>query len=394
MRVLQLPSWYLPEGGHFCLHQTLALQEQGVEVHILANVVLPWRKYRYKVFGYPFNSFFTEEEGVTLLRNYAWKIPFVDEWNIKIWVARTVQLFDKYAKKYGLPDIIHVHSSMWGGYAAALIKEKYGVPYVITEHRGRFSSHSENMEILFKKSYTKYLNAAFSNASAIITVSDQLQEKVKTFTNGNVPIVTISNCLDTDFFSYQERLRMDDKFVFMNANSYHFAKGYDILLPAFDRVCLQHPNASLILLGEGFDNHAFVSLLNKVRCRNIIVFAGSHNREGVREYLRKSDCFVLSSRIESQSVALLEALSCGIPVVCTEAVPVEIVPPIVAIQCESNSVEALTIAMNQMIEKQKTFDPIEISKFAQSVCSKQVVASKIIQVYQSILTKNDSISTK
>ena len=97
---------------------------------------------------------------------------------------------------------------------------------------------------------------------------------------------------------------------------------------------------------------------------------------------------------ETATVALLEALSCGIPVVCTQAVPVEIVPPIVAIQCESNSVEALTIAMNQMIEKQKTFDPIEISKFAQSVCSKQVVASKIIQVYQSILTKNDSISTK
>ena len=51
-------------------------------------------------------------------------------------------------------------------------------------------------------------------------------------------------------------------------------------------------------------------------------------------------------------------------------------------------------AICKMIEKQKTFDPIEISKFAQSVCSKQVVASKIIQVYQSILTENDSISTK
>ena len=33
MRVLELPSWYLPQGGHFVRHQALALREQGVEVH-------------------------------------------------------------------------------------------------------------------------------------------------------------------------------------------------------------------------------------------------------------------------------------------------------------------------------------------------------------------------
>lgn len=386
MRILQLPSWYLPEGGQFCLNQSLALQERGVEVHILANVVLPWRKYKLSVFTYPLKPFFSIENGIPIYRYYSWKYPFVDKLNIEKWTKKTIDLFDEYKEKYGLPDVIHVHSSMWGGYAGALIKEKYGVPYVITEHRGRFSSNSKSEINLFKPFYHHYLSEAFLHADKIITVSNQLQEKISIY--GNKKITTISNIVDTDFFTFLEQKRDDNFFTFMNANSFTYAKGYDVLLPAFEKVCRSYPNSRLLLLGDGFNSSAFLEMFNKLDCKKNILFPGFQNREGVRMYLRDSNCFVLSSRIESQSISVLEAMSCGTPVVCTKAVPVEIAPPEVAIQCEINSVQSLSDAMCKMIASYNLYVPQRISQFAKSICSREVVSAKIITVYKEVL-KND-----
>ena len=115
MRVLQLPSWYIPEGGMFCTEQSIALKQVGVEVHILANVALPWRKYKSRIYSFPRKPFFTEENGITLLRYYAKRIPFADMWNMKLWVRNTLRLYDMYFEKFGHPDIIHTHISLWAG---------------------------------------------------------------------------------------------------------------------------------------------------------------------------------------------------------------------------------------------------------------------------------------
>jgi len=386
MKILQLPSWYLPQGGQFCLNQSLALQEQGIEVHILANVVLPWRKYKFSVFRYPIKPFFTEENGIPMYRYYSWRYPFVDIPNIEKWVKKTVDLFGEYKEKYGLPDIIHVHSSMWGGYAAALIKEKYGVPYVITEHRGHFSSNSQSEINLFKSFYHPFLREAFFHADKIIAVSNQLHEKISSY--GNKEITTISNIVDTNFFAFSERKKRNVSFTFINANSFDYAKGYDVLLPAFEKVCQSYPKSRLVLLGNGFNSPTFLEMYNKLDCKRNILFPGFQNAEGVRKYLLDSDCFVLSSRIESQSISVLEAMSCGIPVVCTKTVPAEIAHPDVAIQCEINSVESLSDAMCQMIASYALYVPQRISQFAKSICSSEVVSEKLITVYKEVL-KND-----
>ena len=142
MRVLELPSWYIPYGGHFVRHQALALREQGMEVHILANNMLSWRREKSELFNlkkHPLHAFFTEEEGFLVLRNYFRPIPTAKVLNIHLWARRTVQLYEMYVARYGHPNIIHVHSSTWGAYAASLIKKKWGIPYVVTEHRGMFS---------------------------------------------------------------------------------------------------------------------------------------------------------------------------------------------------------------------------------------------------------------
>ncbi|MDR3705495.1 MAG: glycosyltransferase [Paludibacteraceae bacterium] len=389
MRILQLPSWYLPEGGQFCLDQSLALQEQGLEVHILANVVLPWRRYKLSVFRYPLKSFFAIENGIPIYRYYSWKYPFVDKLNIEKWTKKTVDLFDEYKEKYGLPDIIHVHSSMWGGYAASRIKEKYGVPYVITEHRGIFGVKTKYAKQKFKKSYKPYLIKAFSNADYIIPVSYQLIGKISEYLTKNVPIKAISNILDTSYF-YPLGTKVSDKndrFTFVSVNGFNSVKGYEYLIPAFDKVCKKKQNVYLRIVGENFEKKQFQKILKKSNSLHRISFSGELDKEGVREELWKADAFVIASIVESQSVATLEAMSTGLPVVGTEVIPADILTEKCGYRVPVENISKLADGMVKMVETKSNFDGNEISNYVQPIVSKKEVTHQLIEVYEQVLKK-------
>ncbi len=111
----------------------------------------------------PFSSFYTEEDGLSILRNYQWLIPKLPQYNIKYWIKKTYQLTEKYIKEKGKPDIIHVHFTMWGGYVAYLIKEKYEIPYIITEHHSIFSNKSEYSKTISKNGRYKITYQVVSN---------------------------------------------------------------------------------------------------------------------------------------------------------------------------------------------------------------------------------------
>ncbi|MDU8913284.1 glycosyltransferase family 4 protein [Aestuariicoccus sp. MJ-SS9] len=68
-------------------------------------------------------------------------------------------------------------------------------------------------------------------------------------------------------------------------------------------------------------------------------FTGSRDRAGVRDAYREADLLLFPSRAEGFGLAAAEALSCGLPVVCTEGTAVsEIVNPSCAISCRAEDV--------------------------------------------------------
>lgn len=384
IRILQIPSWYLPEGGQFCKDQALFLKERGIEVHILANVMLPWKKYRLKALTAPWKSFAAVEEGILTYRYFYRRFPKQNKANLVGWCKRTVKLFDEYVEKYGKPHLIHVHSCTWGGYAAYLIKEKYNIPYVITEHRGIFGMRSSLAKESFLPGYTPFLQKGFSSASYIIPVSEQQIPKIKEFLTTEVPIKTISNILDTAYFHYLPR-EPKEIFTFVTVNGFYQVKGYDILLPAFDRVCEKARNVRLRMVGENFEQKAFQEILSRCRNRDKIAFTGWLEPDGVLAELQGADSFVMSSRVEAQPIAILEAISTGLPVVCTEVVPEAVVSQKEGYRVAVEDVDALANAMLEMMANRDRFDGKAISAHAASVAGPEVVTESIVSIYHQVL---------
>lgn len=386
MKVLELPSWYLPKGGHFVRHQALALREQGIDVAILANVRLFWRTYIDNAFNnrYPLFPFFTEEDNIPVLRHYFRPIPKCEIQNIRLWANCSARLYTRYAERFGHPDIIHVHSSTWGAYAASIIKKRWGTPYVVTEHRGMFGCKCQMARDFFKQQYAPFLREGFSNAACIIPVGDLLIPKIREYLVKEVPIRVISNIVDTDFFVPSKEIKPHKPFRWVSVNGYKPVKGYDILLPAFDRLCDSGADVTLTFVGENFEQKEFQELLAKCHHRNRVLFAGELDREGVRRELQLADAFVISSRVESQSVSVLEALSCGLPIAGTEVIPPYTLPENLGIRVPVENIEALSDAMLQIMNRYSSFLSDDAHKHAVRIAHKDHVSRQLIEVYKSV----------
>jgi glycosyltransferase involved in cell wall biosynthesis len=95
-----------------------------------------------------------------------------------------------------------------------------------------------------------------------------------------------------------------------------YEKGIDILLRAWASILNDRKGLKLTIIGGGHMNSELRRLSEHLGVEESVVFTGPVF--DIRGYLEKADLFVLPSRTEGVSNALLEAMSHGIPCVATK----------------------------------------------------------------------------
>lgn len=94
------------------------------------------------------------------------------------------------------------------------------------------------------------------------------------------------------------------------------AKGYPDLLAAFKLVVQHVPSARLVIVGDGETMAGVRALRARLALEDAVVLAGT--RKDVPRLLAAADGFVNASNREGTSVAILEAMAAGLPIVATE----------------------------------------------------------------------------
>jgi glycosyltransferase involved in cell wall biosynthesis len=89
-------------------------------------------------------------------------------------------------------------------------------------------------------------------------------------------------------------------------------KGFDLLIRA---VATLPPSTHLVICGQGAERQALESLAAEMGAASRVCFAGQRN--DVPAILAESDVFAMCSRAEGLSVAMLEAMRAGLPVIAT-----------------------------------------------------------------------------
>ncbi|MBW2130342.1 MAG: glycosyltransferase [Deltaproteobacteria bacterium] len=106
-----------------------------------------------------------------------------------------------------------------------------------------------------------------------------------------------------------------DNVVITNIASLKPVKGQEYLLRCFSRLLKRHPLARLLLAGEGESRERLQALCKALEITRQVRFLGLHR--DIPRVLSASDIFVNSSLSEGISIAILEAMGAGVPVVAT-----------------------------------------------------------------------------
>jgi glycosyltransferase involved in cell wall biosynthesis len=168
------------------------------------------------------------------------------------------------------------------------------------------------------------LSRLVRRVDAFVAISEEIREGL--LRDGIPPgrIYRIDNFVDASVFhppAAGEKERLKEAFGYSGRMLVLFSgrmvrrKGVEHLLEAWTRVIREHPEARLLLLGEG-------PLLDDLRKMGAGLGIGDTafikgRVDNVPEHLRAADLFVLPSLQEGMPNALLEALACGLPAVAT-----------------------------------------------------------------------------
>jgi glycosyltransferase involved in cell wall biosynthesis len=95
-------------------------------------------------------------------------------------------------------------------------------------------------------------------------------------------------------------------------------KGVDILATAFIDVSKTMPDLRLLIVGHGEAEAAIRSTLTRQLEKGVVHIERDVTHDQLPEYYRAMDLFVLPSRYENHSNALLESMACGVPFVASD----------------------------------------------------------------------------
>jgi glycosyltransferase involved in cell wall biosynthesis len=152
-----------------------------------------------------------------------------------------------------------------------------------------------------------------SRAAAALAQSQGLRGPVHVISNG-IDVTRFHPPLDEDA-SHPEEAR---KPIIFYVGRLDPEKGIDTLVRAMPYVLSRHP-AQLVLCGRGGHGAALRSLGEELGVSGSMRFAGFVPDDELPRQYRAATIFVMPSPVELQSIATLEAMASGLPVVAADA---------------------------------------------------------------------------
>ena len=118
-----------------------------------------------------------------------------------------------------------------------------------------------------------------------------------------------------------QKLNIKDKFIVGNVGRFTFAKNHSFLLEVFKLVKKERNDAILLLVGDGELREEIIEKINTLGISDSVIMAGKVSNPEI--YYKLMNVLLIPSIFEGLSLTAIEGQISGIPVLASEAVPIE-----------------------------------------------------------------------
>lgn len=365
-----------PLNGIFFKEQAEALKRMGHDVVIAFPEMVSLKEvFNSKEMGITIKT----ENGVKTYRHKGYYLyPGIKSMAKSVFFKRLLDLYKLIILNEGKPDIIHAHSCLWGGWAAARLSKITGIPLVITEHSSVIGKK------VISEGYKKNVAESLNHASKVIVVGDDLKSTITDFIPAE-KVEVIPNIVNIDKFKLVPAMNKRKKFRFFSLAFLTHNKGMDILIKAFAKSFRNNEDVELVIGGAGNEEQNLKRLTMDLSIENKISFIGELDRAKVIKEMQQSDVFVLASRYETFGVVYIEALSCGKPIIATACGgPNSIVNEINGLIVPVEDIDSLSEAMVKIKNSYSDYNSDLIREDCIRRFSEKAVIRKLEIIYKSI----------
>lgn len=206
-------------------------------------------------------------------------------------------------------------------------------------------------------------------------------------------IVPIS--VNTDFFYPKKTQRNDGVFNLIIVGRLSIVKGHVYALEVVKKLKSEGFDIKLTIIGEGPERENLENYINSNKLNDSIILVGAKSREEIRELLWQSDTFLFTSvslhngkSTETQGLATIEAMACGLPVVVFDSggVKYTLENAISGFICNEYDTDCMASKVKMLIEKRNLLIEMgnQATRFINNNYSQKVIDKKWGIIYNNL----------
>jgi len=219
-------------------------------------------------------------------------------------------------------QLVHCHTPMGGviGRLAAREARKNGTKVFYTAHGFHFFKGAPTKNWLIYYPIEKWLS---KYTDVLITINkEDYQKAKKSFKSGRVEYIPgvgldtkkLTNVTIDKSVKRKELGLPEDAFVVLSVGELNKNKNHETVIKALAKI--NDRNIYYVICGQGPLENYLKNLIKEVRLEKQAHLLGF--RKDIAEICKASDMFAFPSLREGLSVALMEAMAAGLPVVCSD----------------------------------------------------------------------------
>ena len=213
-------------------------------------------------------------------------------------------------------DLVHMHN-------ANIPFIKTSLPKVVTEH-GTMRGYVPYRKILdfpslivrtFSSMYIEIDRQIVKSADKVIAISKTCADELRSF-YGIENLELIPNAVDSTFFCPSNTKDVKDLYV-LYCGRLSAEKGLIDLIESAPYIIKKYPDFKFVIAGNGPLEKRLKKLIARLNIKKNFRFTGAVDHNSLLKLYQNATVFLLPSYREGLPTTLLEAMSCGIPVVAT-----------------------------------------------------------------------------
>ncbi len=206
-------------------------------------------------------------------------------------------------------DLCHSWTGWPAGFFGYLFSRK--LPYLVALRGSDVPGFNPRFKIADKLIFPFIFHLVCSCSKSVVANSQGLKELALKSWQGDIDV--IYNGINTEEF-YPER-KAHKGITLLTVSRLIKRKGIAYLILAMPKILKYDKNVKLMIAGEGPEEKKLKSMAKKHSLP--VTFLGRVKHEALNKVYNESDIFILPSINEGMSNTVLEAMSCGLPIITT-----------------------------------------------------------------------------